>query len=167
MQSNLFLTQALFPQILSQKPSQGFKPMLLRLSWVRHPALNSPDHKSTPASSDEAGSIWSSSYHNIHKRPSTARCETVSVKCWVSFVEVCSLHLYPARLFHAPTRMTSSRCFMPHRTIHALWNLYGNPYKNRAEKEQETRHMIRESLSSPTSIYIIVGFSFCFRWALV
>ena len=43
-----------------------------------------------------------------------------------------------ARLFHAPTRMTSSRCFMLHKTVHALWNLYGIPYKNRTEKEEET-----------------------------
>ena len=43
-----------------------------------------------------------------------------------------------ARLFHAPTRTTSSGWFMLHRTVHALWNLYGNPYKNRAVKEEET-----------------------------
>ena len=42
------------------------------------------------------------------------------------------------RLFHAPTCTTSSGCFMLHRTVHALWNLYGNPYKNRAEKKEET-----------------------------
>ena len=42
------------------------------------------------------------------------------------------------RLFHAPTRTTSSGCLMLHRTVHALWNLYGNPYGNRAEKEEET-----------------------------
>ena len=27
-------------------------------------------------------------------------------------------------------------CDIP--VVHALWNLYGNPYKNRAEKEEET-----------------------------
>ena len=43
-----------------------------------------------------------------------------------------------SRLFHAPTCTTSSGCFMLHRTVHALWNLYGNPYRNRAEKEEET-----------------------------
>ena len=42
------------------------------------------------------------------------------------------------RLFHAPTRTTSSGCCMLHRTVHALWNLFGNPYRNRAEKEEET-----------------------------
>ena len=42
------------------------------------------------------------------------------------------------RLFHAPTRMTSSGCFLLHRTVHALWNLYGNPYRNRAKTEEET-----------------------------
>ena len=42
------------------------------------------------------------------------------------------------RLFHAPTRTTSSGCFMLHRTVHALWNLYGNPYRNCAETEEET-----------------------------
>ena len=42
------------------------------------------------------------------------------------------------RLFHVPTRTTSGGCFMLHRTVHALWNLYGNPYKNRAEKREET-----------------------------
>ena len=42
------------------------------------------------------------------------------------------------RLFHAPTRTTSSGCFMLHRTVHALWNLYGNPYRNRAETKEET-----------------------------
>ena len=42
------------------------------------------------------------------------------------------------RLFHAPTRTTYSGCFMLHRTVHALWNLYGNPYRNRAETEEET-----------------------------
>ena len=30
----------------------------------------------------------------------------------------------------------SCGCFM--RMFHALWNLYGNPYRNRAEKEEET-----------------------------
>ena len=44
----------------------------------------------------------------------------------------------PARLFHALTRTTSSGCLVLHRTVHALWNLYGNPYRNRAEKEEET-----------------------------
>ena len=42
------------------------------------------------------------------------------------------------RLFHTPTHTTSSGCLMLHRTVHALWNLYGNPYRNRAEKEEET-----------------------------
>ena len=42
------------------------------------------------------------------------------------------------RLFRAPTRTTSTGCFMLHRTVHALWNLYGNPYRNRAGKEEET-----------------------------
>ena len=41
------------------------------------------------------------------------------------------------RLFHVPTRTTSSGWLMVHR-IHALWNLYGNSYKNHAEKEEET-----------------------------
>ena len=40
--------------------------------------------------------------------------------------------------FHAPTRTTSSGCFMLRRTVHALWDLYGNPYRNRTEKEEET-----------------------------
>ena len=39
---------------------------------------------------------------------------------------------------HAPTHTTSSGCLVLHRTVHALWNLYGNPYRNRAEKEEET-----------------------------
>ena len=42
------------------------------------------------------------------------------------------------RLFHAPTGTTFSGCFMLHRTVHALWNLYGNPYRNRAETEEQT-----------------------------
>ena len=46
------------------------------------------------------------------------------------------IQVHQARLFHVPTRTTSSGCFMLHRTVHALWNLYGNPYKNRAEKEE-------------------------------
>ena len=37
--------------------------------------------------------------------------------------------------------MTSSGCFMLHRTVHALWNLYGNPYRNRAEKEDKQRFL--------------------------
>ena len=45
---------------------------------------------------------------------------------------------FDTRLFHAPTRTTSSGCFMLHRTVHALWNLYGNPYRNRVETEEET-----------------------------
>ena len=28
--------------------------------------------------------------------------------------------------------------FPPEFAVHALWNLYGNPYQNRAEKEEET-----------------------------
>ena len=43
-----------------------------------------------------------------------------------------------SRLFHTPTSTTSSGCLVLHRTVHALWNLYGNPYRNRAEKEEET-----------------------------
>ena len=43
-----------------------------------------------------------------------------------------SAHMTSHRLFHAPTRMTSSGCFVLHR------NLYGNPYRNRAEKEEKT-----------------------------
>ena len=46
--------------------------------------------------------------------------------------------LVMARLFHAPTRMTSSGCLMLHRTVHALWNLYGNPYRNLVGNEEET-----------------------------
>ena len=42
------------------------------------------------------------------------------------------------RLFHSSTHTTSRRCFILDRTIHDLWNLYGNPYKSRAEKEEET-----------------------------
>ena len=42
---------------------------------------------------------------------------------------------YSAKLFHAPTR-TSSGCLKLHRTV--LWNLFGNTYKNRAAKEEET-----------------------------
>ena len=60
---------------------------------------------------------------------------------WVFFLFVCFLRkssINGKRLFHAPTRTTSSGCFMLLRTVHALWNLYGNPYKNRTEKEEET-----------------------------
>ena len=45
---------------------------------------------------------------------------------------------FQSRLFHAPTRATPSGCLVLHRTVHALWNLYGNPYRNRAEKKEET-----------------------------
>ena len=41
------------------------------------------------------------------------------------------------RLFHAPTRTTSSGCVVLHRTVNALWNLYGNLHKNRAEQKEE------------------------------
>ena len=46
-----------------------------------------------------------------------------------------------SRLFHASTRKASSRCLMLLRTVHSLWNLYGNPDKNLANnmnKEEET-----------------------------
>ena len=43
-----------------------------------------------------------------------------------------------SRLFHPLTRTTSSGCLMLHKTVNVLWNLYGNPYKSRAEKEEET-----------------------------
>ena len=72
--------------------------------------------------------------------PST-RCRLFADDCLVyrvinSMDNQLQLHLI--RLFHAPTGTTSSGCFMLHRTVHALWNLYGNPYRNRAEKEEET-----------------------------
>ena len=35
------------------------------------------------------------------------------------------------KLLHALTRTTSSGCLVLHRTVHALWNLYGNPYEVR------------------------------------
>ena len=68
----------------------------------------------------------------------------------LSFLE-CNLWLVPQHLrstvslkimqdgimFHAPTRTTSSRCFMLHRTVHALCDLYGNPYRNCAEKKKK------------------------------
>ena len=38
-------------------------------------------------------------------------------------------------MFHTPTHTTSSKCLMLHRTIYGLWNLYGNSYRNHAEKE--------------------------------
>ena len=49
-----------------------------------------------------------------------------------------SQELVAIRLFHTPTRTASSGCLMLHRTVHALWILYGNPYRNRAGKEGET-----------------------------
>ena len=54
-------------------------------------------------------------------------------------------NLMAARLFHAPTRTTSSGCFMLHRTVHALWNLYGNPYKISCRKGRRNRHVIGKS----------------------
>ena len=60
---------------------------------------------------------------------------------WFSMRRTQLPHCYnraPSWLFHAPTRTTSSRCVMLHRTVHALWNLYGNPYKNRTGKEEGT-----------------------------
>ena len=48
------------------------------------------------------------------------------------------MNWYLHRPFHAPTRTTSSGCFMLHRTVHALWSLYGNPYRNRAEKKKQS-----------------------------
>ena len=56
---------------------------------------------------------------------------------FIMVLDCFTLHNGP-RLFHAPTRTTSRGCLMLHRTVHALWNLYGNPYRNRAEKEEET-----------------------------
>ena len=41
------------------------------------------------------------------------------------------------RLFHAPTRTTSSGCLVQHRAAHALWNLYENPSRNRAERKKK------------------------------
>ena len=57
------------------------------------------------------------------------------------------------RLFHVPTRTTSSGCFVLHRTVHALWNLYGNSYKKSCRNGRRNSHMMREILGNPTSIY--------------
>ena len=57
------------------------------------------------------------------------------------------------RLFHAPTCTTSRGCLVLHRTVHALWNLYGNPHKNHAEKGRRNGHVMREYLGNPISIY--------------
>ena len=43
------------------------------------------------------------------------------------------------RLFDAPTHTLSSGCFMFHMTVHTLWNLCGNPYKNRPGKEEAVK----------------------------
>ena len=42
-----------------------------------------------------------------------------------------------SRLFHAPTRTTSNGCLVLHRTVHALWNLYGNPYRKKKQSSDE------------------------------
>ena len=63
------------------------------------------------------------------------KCTTSQATVYSRAGDVCTKR---PRLFHAPTRTTSSGCFMLHRTVHALWNLYGNPYTNRAETEEET-----------------------------
>ena len=68
----------------------------------------------------------------LFQRPRTVLCSPT----WD--VKQSKLELCRTRLFHAPTCTTSSGCFMLHRTVHAIWNLYGNPYRNRAEKEEET-----------------------------
>ena len=63
------------------------------------------------------------------------------------------------RLFHAPTRTTSSGCFMQHRTVHALWNLYGNPYRNRAEMEEtipQDCFLPKGSYAYPSSVIIFM-----------
>ena len=70
-----------------------------------------------------------------------ALSDILSVAFWRSSGVFQNLYLRDMaciRLFHAPTRTTSSGCFMLHRTVHALWNLYGNPYRNRAETDEET-----------------------------
>ena len=47
--------------------------------------------------------------------------------------------LYSTReMLHISTRMTSSGCLVLHKTVHTLWNLYGNPFKNRVGNEEET-----------------------------
>ena len=66
------------------------------------------------------------------------KCQTSGFKDYSKIQHNGNHHESMSRLFHAPTRTTSSGCFMLHRTVHALWNLYGNPYRNRAETEEET-----------------------------
>ena len=67
----------------------------------------------------------------LQRRNLPRSCHNIT---WIVLTKLPIVH----RLFHAPTRTTSSGCFMLHRTVHALWNLYGNPYRNRAETEEET-----------------------------
>ena len=50
------------------------------------------------------------------------------------------------RLFHAPTCITSSGCFMLHRTVYALWNLYRNPYK--IVQKRRNSHVVSEFQSN-------------------
>ena len=94
--------------------------------------------------------VWnSSSHHSPHvglgKLPGLSY--DLVRKCFISW----HMHsLRAVRLFHAPTRTTSSGCFMLHRTVHALWNLYGFPSCRNGRRNHP---IIRELLGNPTSIY--------------
>ena len=70
-------------------------------------------------------------------------CAVYLIQSNVNWFFRCTLF---CRLFHAPTRTTSSGRFVLHRTVHALWNLYKNQHKNRAYKEEETVHFLEISL---------------------
>ena len=57
---------------------------------------------------------------------------------------------FHCRLLH--TRTTFSRCLMLHRTIHALWNLYGNPYKILHKRKKKQAH--DEGMSRYPHVYL-------------
>ena len=82
-------------------------------------------------------SMWRGHGTPAQSAPSWPFKERVT-ETWGQTLSLYRFHIINTRLFHAPTHTTSSGCFVLHRTVHALWNLYGNPYKNRAEKEEET-----------------------------
>ena len=50
------------------------------------------------------------------------------------------------RLFHAPTRTTSSGCLVLDRTVHALWNLYGKIMQKRKEKPSRDKGIPKQPL---------------------
>ena len=85
----------------------------------------------------------------LKKYPQYPREMLIKMSITHFYIARIALNYCFSRLFHASTSTTSSGCLVLHRTVHSLWNLYGNPYRSHAEEEEETVTWSGNSSATP------------------